>query len=211
MRPGVPVAVAYSWNVECTRPFGEVISLWGEEGRMRVTGMALAAAIVFLSFDAQASNCVPGAQAQCACPGGGSGIQVCSDDGSRFGACSNCTTPAPQAMQTMYTPLRPATRRSSPALWKAGLVTLVVSAVLVPVGGGMIAAGAASGDCHHHDTDLLCGAGGTMAGVGLLGIAGGILMMVTGGQRVPLDGAPQAWWAPTPRISSQGGALTWAF
>ena len=181
---------------------------------MRVTGTALVAAIVLLSWNARATTCVPGAQTQCACPGGSSGIQVCSDDGARFGACTSCTMPPPQAMQpmqTIYMPLRPATRRSSPGLWTGGIVLTVVSAVLLPAGAGMIAGGAAAGDCHHHDTDILCGAGGTTAGIGLLGLAGGIIMMVIGGQRVPLNAPPQAWWGSTPWISSQGDALTWAF
>lgn len=38
------------------------------------------------------SACVPGAQVSCACPGGASGVQVCSDDGARLGACQ-CATP----------------------------------------------------------------------------------------------------------------------
>jgi hypothetical protein len=41
----------------------------------------------FESVAARASNCVPGAQSQCACPNGGSGVQVCVDDGSRLGSC----------------------------------------------------------------------------------------------------------------------------
>lgn len=37
--------------------------------------------------------CVPGATQACACIGGGSGVQTCSDDGSRLGACVGCPTP----------------------------------------------------------------------------------------------------------------------
>ncbi len=38
-------------------------------------------------------GCTPGAQVNCDCPGGGKGVQVCSNDGRSFGACdcSNAT------------------------------------------------------------------------------------------------------------------------
>jgi hypothetical protein len=36
--------------------------------------------------------CVPGRTLTCACPGGGTGAQTCSDDGQRFGIC-NCLPP----------------------------------------------------------------------------------------------------------------------
>jgi hypothetical protein len=36
--------------------------------------------------------CVPGDQKACACPGEADGVQVCADDGSRYGACTNCAT-----------------------------------------------------------------------------------------------------------------------
>lgn len=40
--------------------------------------------------------CVPGASQSCPCPGGGApGVQVCTDDGLRFGACSGCQTAPP--------------------------------------------------------------------------------------------------------------------
>ncbi len=180
---------------------------------MRVTWTALASAIVLLSASARATNCVPGAQTQCACPGGGSGIQICSDDGSRLGACSNCTMPAPQMMQPMqpmYAPQRPETRRNAPGLWAGGLITMVVSVVFLPVGAGMIVGGAVDDGCDKHDTGICIG-GGVLAGLGLLGLAGGIVMMVIGGQRVPANGPQQAWWVPTPQISSRGGALSWTF
>ncbi len=36
--------------------------------------------------------CVPGDQKACACPGLPDGVQVCADDGSRYGACTGCAT-----------------------------------------------------------------------------------------------------------------------
>lgn len=103
------------------------------------------------------------------------------------------------------------TRRSSPGLWTAGLVTMVVSAVLLPAGIAMLVGGSAAGGCHKQDTDILCGAGGTAGGLGLLGLAGGIVMMVIGGQRVPLNAPQHAWWLPTPEVSANAGSLTWTF
>jgi len=38
----------------------------------------------------QAPGCVPGQQIACACIGGGSGVQRCSEDGASFGACQGC-------------------------------------------------------------------------------------------------------------------------
>ena len=35
-------------------------------------------------------NCTPGTQQACACAGGGQGVQVCSNDGSRFETCMAC-------------------------------------------------------------------------------------------------------------------------
>ena len=34
--------------------------------------------------------CVPGEQKACACPGEADGVQVCADDGSRYGECTGC-------------------------------------------------------------------------------------------------------------------------
>jgi len=34
--------------------------------------------------------CVPGEQKACACPGATDGVQVCADDGSRYGDCTGC-------------------------------------------------------------------------------------------------------------------------
>ncbi|HEX4512640.1 MAG TPA: hypothetical protein VH054_03865 [Polyangiaceae bacterium] len=182
---------------------------------MHLSKIALAAVMVLVSWRADASNCVPGAQTQCACPGGGSGVQICSDDGSRFGVCSNCTMPAPQTqmqmqpMQPMYM-TQPPTRRSSPGLYAGGLVTMLISAILLPAGTGLIIGGAADDGCEKHDTGV-CAGGGVMVGLGLLGLAGGIVMMVVGGQRVPLNAPQQAWWLPTTRPSPHGAALRWTF
>jgi hypothetical protein len=57
---------------------------------------AVFAAALALARDAKATNCVPGQQVQCACPGGASGIQVCSEDGTRLGACV-CAVPVASA------------------------------------------------------------------------------------------------------------------
>ena len=185
---------------------------------MRLSTSAAAAVIMALTWKAHATNCVPGAQTQCACPGGASGVQICTDDGSRYGACSNCTMPAAQtqvqpmqSMQPMPMYMPPRTQRHSPGMYAGGLVTMLVSAVLLPVGAGLIVGGAIDDGCEKHDTGVCIG-GGVMVGVGLLGLAGGIVMMVIGGERVPISGPPlQASWIPTPHVSASGGSLTWAF
>lgn len=46
------------------------------------------------SSSSTSTTCVPGQQTWCACPGGTSGVQACSDDG-QFGACS-CTHAEPK-------------------------------------------------------------------------------------------------------------------
>jgi hypothetical protein len=180
---------------------------------MRMSRSA-AAVVTVLAWKAHATNCVPGAQAQCACPGGASGIQICADDGSRYGACSSCTMPAPQAqlqMQPMGMYMPPRTQRHSPGMFAGGLVTVLVSAILLPAGAGLIVGGAADDGCQKHDTGL-CVGGGVMVGIGLLGLAGGIVLMVIGGERVPVSGPPQqASWIPTPGVDARGGSLTWAF
>ncbi len=38
-------------------------------------------------------TCIAGEQRSCPCPGGGQGVQVCSDDGTHLGACSACGLP----------------------------------------------------------------------------------------------------------------------
>jgi hypothetical protein len=48
--------------------------------------------------------CVPGAQVACACPGGGTGVQVCNDEGSKLGPCTACpagTDAGPDAGPTL--------------------------------------------------------------------------------------------------------------
>jgi hypothetical protein len=174
------------------------------------------AATVFVSTglvagDAGASNCVPGAQTQCACPGGGTGVQICSDDGSRLGACSNCTMmqqPMMQPMQPMYMPPpHVEMRRASQGLWVAGLATMLGGVVLVPIGAALVVGGVVDDSCDKHAA-ALCAGGSVAIGVGLIALASGIVMMAIGGTRVPVNGPPsQAWWVPAPRASG----LAWSF
>lgn len=55
---------------------------------MRSTLAAASLLLLLLasSCDSQVSECVPGRQVECACPGGASGVQVCNDD-ETFDAC----------------------------------------------------------------------------------------------------------------------------
>ncbi len=46
------------------------------------------------AFSVVGGNCVPGASVTCACPEGGTGVQICNDEGSGFGQCQDCSTPA---------------------------------------------------------------------------------------------------------------------
>jgi len=41
--------------------------------------------------EAGAPGCTPGQQFDCPCSGGGKGVQVCTQDGHSFGACTGCT------------------------------------------------------------------------------------------------------------------------
>lgn len=43
------------------------------------------------------STCVPGEVRACPCPGGGTSVQTCADDGARFGPCGVCVSPIPDA------------------------------------------------------------------------------------------------------------------
>lgn len=57
-----------------------------------VLTLALAAGFVACAGDEETSStnstgCTPGQQAECACPGGVAGVQVCASDGASFGAC----------------------------------------------------------------------------------------------------------------------------
>lgn len=43
------------------------------------------------SGESGAAGCVPGEQRECACPGGAApGVQICADDGRRYGMCLGC-------------------------------------------------------------------------------------------------------------------------
>ncbi len=118
-----------------------------------------------------------------------------------------------QPMQPIYGPLVPRQRmrRRFPGLYGGGLAVMILGAILVPVGTGLVVFGSADGGCDHHDTDKVCTAGGATFGVGLVALAGGITMMVIGGAKVPDEGPPQAWWVPRPQISPRAGSLTWTF
>ncbi len=90
-------------------------------------------------------------------------------------------------------------------------MTTLVSAILLPVGAGLIVGGAIDDGCDKHDTGVCIG-GGVMVGLGLLGLAGGIVMMVIGGERIPISAPPQqAAWIPTFGVSTGGGSLAWKF
>jgi hypothetical protein len=180
----------------------------------------LCGALLLLAFgrDARAGNCVPGAQAQCACPGGTLSVQVCSDDGARLGTCQ-CGVAAPPVGAGSGTSAsgptkEPATKRQSPGLFVTGLILTIVGAVAIPSGGALLIAGIAP---HHDgcdDKEPFCPAGGTLLGIGVLSLGVGLPLMIIGGKQVPDDGSGRAapWWQPTNlALSLSGARATWQF
>ncbi len=87
---------------------------------------------------------------------------------------------------------------------------MLIGALLIPAGAGVIVAGAADDSCEKHATGV-CAGGGVMVTVGVFALAGGIVMMAIGGRKVPANQSPQAWWIPTPQLTGHAGGLTWTF
>lgn len=42
--------------------------------------------------ESEKSTCAAGANQVCPCPGGGTGVQTCADDGSKWGSCTGCSS-----------------------------------------------------------------------------------------------------------------------
>lgn len=160
---------------------------------------------LFFGRDAQAGACVPGQQVACACPGGVSGVQACTSDGSRFDACA-CAAPAPVVVQQAAPPPvysqpprrsyrdeddededRPRRRHGSrpgSGLFAGGLAMTIIGGLLIPVGIALVAVG---GNAHCQDrtsysgssTSYSTGKDGSLAlcafGTGLLIIDAGLI------------------------------------
>jgi len=125
--------------------------------------------------------CVPGDQKACACPGLPDGVQVCADDGSRYGACTGCTS---------------ATGGSTGTTGAGGSTTVGGSGGAPGTGGrgagGATDAGSVIGDAGDTSTAVDApvdngGAGATGAG-GLTGTAGAGGAIVDGGGAVDGSG-----------------------
>ena len=177
-----------------------------------------------LAHDAHAADCVPGAQIQCACPGGGSGVQVCAEDGKRLGACGNCAAPAPEAAPPMSQPMSTAAptsgnnvvvmEKQSPGMWATGLTFIISGSVFIPGGVGMMVGSSLQDSC----PDILCVGGGALAGTGVALIVLGVVFVARGGKEVPVEvpvGAaaarPREPWKPTSIAMGPQSRLEWQF
>jgi hypothetical protein len=93
------------------------------------------------SSTASPPACVPGDQKACACTNGGQGVQVCSDDGTRYGVCMAC-------------PMGPGSAGSSGASGRGGS------------GGSAVVSGAAGSGGSTGGAAAVSGSGGSLAGTG---------------------------------------------
>jgi len=180
--------------------------------RLRDTLAALASVLLFASTagatppaqPSSAPGCVPGVQVQCACPGGATGIQVCSGEGSRFEACACAPAPVVQASVTMPT----ATRRANPGLWKAGITLMVLGEAGVAVGIALGSAGEGCSESH----EGLCVTGGIIGVVAATLLVTGLPLAMIGGKRVPVHGpATGRDWTPSFVTAPGGGGVRWTF
>ena len=138
------------------------------------------------------ANCTPGVQQACACPGGGQGVQVCADDGERFGACTTCSSTVSTGMGGSIagqasggTPAGGASGTAgAPGGGDTGPHDSGGSGGAVGAGSGGLAAGgsgAGTGGLGGHDTGA---AGAPASGSG--GVGGGAGGPGTGGAATPL-------------------------
>jgi hypothetical protein len=181
---------------------------------LRLAG-ALAFAVGALALsggDARAADCIPGAQVQCACVGGGTSIQVCSADGTHLEACQCGLAVAPALAAGAHAEAPAEPPRRSRGLFVGGLVLDILGGVLL-LGGGI--AVAASDGCKHDEGRTECGVGGTAIVLGVLSLGGGIPMTILGARRDAPQGAgarPGTWWFPTNvALTKRGVALSWSF
>src|SRR4051794_20914284 len=123
----------------------------------------LAAACFGFAQRARAESCVPGRQTPCACVRGATGLQVCSESGTRYGPCIECSSPdapismlpAAQAPSFSPAPHELAAKRSV-SMWATGLSLLVVGSLGVAAGIGVITAGAVLEGCDHTHGEPFC-------------------------------------------------------
>jgi hypothetical protein len=185
-----------------------------------LSGVPILVLLAMAAFtkDSAAANCVPGAQVQCACPAGGSGVQTCSDDGARLGSCDCAAGPSavPAASpSTVNVSVAPgATKMQSGALWGTGLVFVIAGAAGVATGAALIAAGAVKKGCEGDGGSggaPFCMAGGVAAGVSVALLGAGLPMLIIGGKEVPDDqSTARNLWIPSVTLGLQL-QLDWAF
>jgi hypothetical protein len=160
---------------------------------------------------------VPGAQAQCACPNGGKGVQVCSDAGDRYDPC-DCRGVHPVAAPVAATSEPPRMVRRSPGGFTVGLALTIIGGVAFSVGSAWLITQATSDyqtGCTDEDYSTTeCVVAGAIGVVGVAGLAVGIPMMISGGQSVPAspDATQAAWWVPaTVAVGRSGARIGWTF
>jgi hypothetical protein len=186
----------------------------------------IAAGSLLFTQPALASTCVPGSQSECACLSGGNGVQVCLEDGSRFGPCWNCA--ATEELGTRATPMVPfapsspglrdpvlrGSRKKSPGMWAAGIALLAVGSVGIAAGVAVITGGAVTEGCDDTDGEPACIGGSIAIHISTVFVGVGIPLLVVGGSRSDdrSEDARRPWWRPTIiGASPMGGRLGWTF
>jgi len=156
---------------------------------------------------------VPGAQAGCACPNAGQGVQVCSDAGDRFGPCDCAGVHAP-----VSAPEAPRLERRSESGFHVGLALTIFGGIAFSVGASWLIAQMTSdfgsGCTLDSESTSKCVIAGTIGGLGTLGLAVGIPMMVVNGRMVPAAAGTTgaSWWQPTSvALGRSSLRVGWAF
>lgn len=148
------------------------------------------------------ADCTGGQQVACACPDGKSAVQVCADDGKRFGPCSCDAAPEKAATGAL--------ERKSPTLFATGIGLVVLGGLSIPGGIGVFVVGRESSSSSSRGTWAIVG--GTFIGVGVASAIAGTILTILGGQRVAKT---TATWLPTLRLDAPGALLgssaEWAF
>lgn len=171
---------------------------------MKVTIPLLLAGAGYLFAPATKADCVAGQQVACACPVGQSAVQVCADDGKRFGPCAcEATTSEKSASPAEL-------ERKSPALFATGIGLLVFGGLSIPGGVGIFVVGRNSSSSSSRGTWAIVG--GTFIGLGVASAIAGTILTILGGQRVAKTTAA---WIPALRLDAPGATVgstaVWAF
>jgi hypothetical protein len=151
----------------------------------------------------EARSCVPGAQIACACGGGGNGVQVCSDDGQRFGVCDcAAAAPVPPPPPVLPPPVAPVAERPrhSKGMMRGGIALIVIGVIAGGVGGTFLGLAAAVED--DFIKDGMAAVPASLIPAGAIMLATGIGLTVVGARREPAaspDGR-DVGWAPGPQL-----------